>query len=123
MSHVGKKPSSGSLKISQEVLATIARVAALEVEGVDSLATPTGAVRRFFPKGMSKEPIRIDLRDDFAVVSIALNLSFGVRISEACTAVQQSIKDNIQTMTGMAVSKVNVTVAGIVFPEPQASGQ
>lgn len=107
----------GSLRISQEVLATIARVAALEVDGVASLAEPSGSVGRFFSQGFSKPPIRVERKDDFGRVDIAINLNFGSKINQVCTAVQTNIKDNIQTMTGMAVSKVNVTVAGIVLPE------
>lgn len=110
----------GSLKISQDVLATIAKVAALEIDGVDSLAEPTGSVRRIFSRGYAKTAIRIELSDDFAQIDIGINLKFGAKITEVCTAVQNNVKDNIQTMTGMAVSKVNVNVAGITFPEDTA---
>lgn len=116
MDNIRKQPT-GSLKISQDVLATIARVAALEIEGVASLAEPAGSVGRIFSRGLGRAPIHIEQNDDFAKVDIAVNLEFGAKIAEVCTAVQNNVKDNIQTMTGMAVSKVNVTVEGIVFPE------
>lgn len=119
MDSIRKQPT-GSLKISQDVLATIARVAALEIGGVASLAEPGSSMGRFFSKGFGKTPINIELNDDFARIDIAINLEFGAKINDVCTAVQGNIKDNIQTMTGMAVSKVNVTVAGIVFPEEAA---
>lgn len=115
MDTIKQKQPIGSLKISQEVLATIAKVAALEIAGVDSLADTSSQVRRFFSRGMNKTGIQIELSDDFAEIDIGVNLKFGAKITEVCTAIQTSIKDNIQTMTGMAVSKVNVTVAGIVF--------
>ena len=116
MDDVRQRQPVGSLKISQEVLATIAKVAALEIEGVASLADTSGRVRRFFSRGgISKTGIQIELSDDFAEVDIGVNLKFGAKITDVCSAIQTSVKDNIQTMTGMAVSKVNVTVAGIVF--------
>lgn len=115
MENTKQKQPTGSLKISQEVLATIARVAALEIEGVDSLVESTGSMKRVLGRSFGKNPIEIELNDDFAVVDISLNLRFGAKITEVCTAVQNSVKDNIQTMTGMAVSKVNITVAGITF--------
>lgn len=112
-----QKQPSGTLKISQEVLATIARVAATEIDGVDSLSESIGPVRKILGRKAGRQPIHIELRDDFAVVGLGLNLKFGAKIPEVCTAVQQNVKDNIQTMTGMAVSKVNVTIDGITFPE------
>lgn len=118
-----QKHSTGSLKISKEVLATIARVAALEIEGVAGLAEPTGSVSRLFNKGIGKTPIQIELNDDFAKISLTLNLTFGAKITEVCAAVQNAVKENVQMMTGMAVSKVNVTVVGIVFPQQETPDQ
>lgn len=109
----------GSLKISQDVIATIVRVATLEVEGVDSLVEPggkSGVMGKFF----GKKPIKISLSDDFAEVEIGVRLKFGAQITPVCTRIQQAVKENIQTMTGMAVSTVNVLVEGISFPEEKA---
>lgn len=116
MENARNKPT-GSLKISQDVLATIARVAALEIEGVAGLAEPTGSMGRLVSRGFGRPPIRIEQNDDFAKIDIALDLKFGAKIAEVCTAVQTNVKENIQTMTGMAVAKVNVTVEGITFPQ------
>lgn len=115
---IKKSGQKASLKISQDVLETIARVAALEIEGVASIAEPQGNIRNMLSKGSSAYSIDTSLVDGIAEVSISLNLEFGARISDVCFAVQNNIKDNIQTMTGIMVSKVNVTIAGISFPSP-----
>ena len=107
----------GSLKISEDVVATIASVAALEVEGVESLILPGSS--KLFPRGFGKKAIHIDISDDFVEVGLSINLKFGARISDVCKSVQQNVKDNVQTMTGMAVSKVNVVVSGITFSEEE----
>jgi uncharacterized alkaline shock family protein YloU len=118
------KQPAGTLKISEEVLATIAKVAALEIDGVDSLVQPTGSVKRFLGRSINNRwPIRIEMHDDFTEIEIRLRLKFGAKITEVCAAVQQNIKDNIQTMTGIAVSKVNVDVEGIVFPDETAGAE
>jgi uncharacterized alkaline shock family protein YloU len=111
-----RKPASGELKISRDVIAAIAKVAAMEVKGVDSLATSTAA-QGFFPARFAQKPVDVALNDDFVTISISLNLKFGANITEVCGAVQGAVKDNVQTMTGMVVSKVNVLVAGIRFPD------
>jgi uncharacterized alkaline shock family protein YloU len=123
MQKTQNKPASGELKISPEVIAAIAKVAALEQKGVDSLAAPpavSGFIRGLFPKKMGKQAITVATSDDFATVSVSVNLKFGANITEVCGAVQGAVKDNIQTMTGMAVAKVNVLVAGISFPDENA---
>ena len=102
-----------SLKISKEVIATIARVATLEVNGVAGFAEPNKI--GLFAKGFAK-PIEISLADDFAEISLCLELEFGAKIPAVCTNVQNNVRDNVQTMTGIVVSKVNITVSGIVFP-------
>ena len=103
-----------SLKISRDVIATVSRVAAYEIEGVVSLSERPGNLKGFFSKGLSR-PIEINLTDDFAEIDICLCLEYGAIIPDVCTAVQANIKDNVQTMTGIVVSKVNVTVAEITF--------
>lgn len=125
MENAKSKPV-GDLKISQDVIATITRVTALETEGVHSLTEPPGSIGglfsrpALFSRPIMKKAIHIDLNDDFTNISISVNLKYGAKITEVCTAMQNSVKENVQTMTGMAVSKVNVLVSGIVFPEREA---
>jgi len=104
----------GSLKISEDVIATIASVAAQEINGVAIITQPSTGRQLF--RQFGKKPIDVVLSDDFVDIDISINLEFGVKIAETCTSVQSTIKDNIQTMTGMAVGKVNVLVSGIIFP-------
>lgn len=110
-----QRQPSGSLKVSEEVLATIAKVSALEVDGVAGLAEPTGKVSRFFHREFGKSAIDITLNEGFARVGIVINVNYGSKLEDVCSSVQQKIKENIQMMTGMAVLKVNVRVEGIVF--------
>ncbi len=123
MDNVTNKIAVGNLKISQDVIAAIARVATLEIEGVDSLAEPANinptSIGDFFSRPIIKKAITISMTDDFANIGISVNLKFGAKISEVCPKIQNAVKDNVQTMTGMVVAKVNVLVSGIVFPDSQ----
>jgi uncharacterized alkaline shock family protein YloU len=110
-----KQNQLASLKISREVIATITRVAALEIPGVAALAEPKKNLKGIFSGGLSKS-IEINLLDDFAEIDLCLDLEFGAKIPEVCWAVQANVKENVQTMTGIVVSKVNVTVLGIQIP-------
>jgi uncharacterized alkaline shock family protein YloU len=119
MSSVKTHRPTGSLKISKNVIVTIARTSTLETKGVASLAEPAmGASRAggVFYRGFGKRAIRAALHDDFAELDISVNLEPGARIPDVCAAVQSAVKENVQTMTGVAVSKVNIKVMGVVFP-------
>ncbi len=111
------KQPSGSLKISQEVLATISNYAAGEIDGVVSLADTYTPIKNFLRKGSISKPIQISLNDDVAVIDISVNLKYGANIPQVAETLQKAVKDAVQNMTGIAVSKVNVHVAGIVFPQ------
>ncbi|MBC8569602.1 Asp23/Gls24 family envelope stress response protein [Zongyangia hominis] len=112
------KEAIGSLKISEDVLATIAKFAATEVEGVASLAPFVAPIKGFHPaKGKA---IRIELNDDIAVIDLNVNLKFGAKVPQVAEQIQSGVKESVQNMTGITVSKVNVTVAGIVFEEAAA---
>lgn len=110
--------AAGNLKISRGVIATIARYAALEIEGVDSLASFATNLKGWLLKKQSAKPIGIDLSDDVAVIELHVNIKAGVNIPETAEKIQSAVKEAVQNMTGIAVSRVNINIAGIVFAEP-----
>ena len=110
-----KSTPVGSLRISQDVIATIAASTTTEVEGVASLAAFTANLTGWFIRKQTSKPIVIDLKDDVAVIDIHVNLRYGARIPEVAQDIQRSVKEAVQNMTGVAVTKVNVYIAGIVF--------
>ena len=97
----------GALQISRDAICAIAGACAGEVEGVAGIA-------RRGPGG--KKPVSVVLRENLLEISLGITLKHAAKIAETCTAVQQRVKDNVQTMTGMAVGKVNVKVSRVVFP-------
>ena len=112
----------GNLKISREVIATIARYAAMEIEGVASLPSFATNLKGILKK-QSPKAVSIDLSDDVAVIDIHINVKSGVNIPALAEKLQLSVKEAVQNMTGIAVSRVNVIVAGIVFDEPAQAQQ
>lgn len=105
----------GTLRISKEVLSTIAATAASEVEGVERVATSPvdfkGMLsRRSFPKAVS-----ISLNDDMAEITLRLILKHGVKIPAVSERIQKAVKESIQSMTAITVSKVNIVVEGIAY--------
>ncbi len=109
----------GSLKISQEVIATIASVATKEIDGVAGMAACPANLKKFLVKSPSAKSINIALNDDIAVIDVYVNLKYGARIPEVSESIQKSVKEAVQNMTGIVVSKVNVFVSGITFEDKE----
>lgn len=109
--------STGSIKISEDVIATIVKSVLGEMEGVHSLALKPLTASEMLLKTSSLKPIRITLNVDVAEIDIAVNLCFGYKLRQVAEQMQQRVKDTVQDMTGIAVNKVNIYVAGVKSKE------
>ena len=109
---------AGSLKISQDVVASIARFAAMEVDDVVAVSTGNTGVKGLITKTKYVKAIKIELSEDIVNVEISIIVRFGVKVTQVALAVQNNVKNSIQNMTGLAVAKVDVVIAGVsIKPE------
>ena len=106
------------IKIADEVVAIIAGLAAMEVEGVASMAgnATRELISKLGMKSLSKG-VKVDVLDGIVTVSLALNLNYGYSIKEITSKVQEKVKTAIENMTGLEVADVNIRVAGVEIPE------
>ena len=104
----------GEVKIADEVVAIIAGLAAMEVEGVASMAgnATREIISRLGVKSLSKGA-RVDVLDGIVTVSLNLNLKYGYSIMEISGKVQEKVKAAIENMTGLTVADVNIRIAGV----------
>lgn len=108
----------GEVKIADEVVSIIAGLAAMEVEGVSSMAgnATRELVAKLGMKSLSKG-VKVDVLEGIVTVSLALNLKYGYGIREITAKVQEKVKAAIENMTGLEVADVNIRVAGVDVPE------
>ncbi|MEG0833767.1 MAG: Asp23/Gls24 family envelope stress response protein [Oscillospiraceae bacterium] len=111
----------GSLRISEDVIATVAKTAALEIDGVENVSTSLSGMRGLITKTKYVRPIRIELSEEVVNVEISIVVKHGTKIPELANAVQQNIKNSIQSMTGLAVARVDVVVAGVTVSDSDES--
>ncbi|HCE62667.1 MAG TPA: Asp23/Gls24 family envelope stress response protein [Clostridiales bacterium] len=110
---------NGSIQISEDVVASVTGMAVLEVEGVCGLSSSIGTdiAEMLGMKTLSKG-VRLStteagaLRIDCDVVS-----KFGQNIFELAKNVQENVKSSVESVTGLRVAEVNVTVCGIALPK------
>ena len=107
----------GTLRISRDVIATIAKSTAAEVEGIYGIAKLSSDFKGMFNKGQSVKPVSVEINDEIAEITVNVILAGGYKIPAVAEKVQKAIKESVQSMTGITVSKVNMVVAGVRFPE------
>ncbi|HBI64302.1 MAG TPA: Asp23/Gls24 family envelope stress response protein [Clostridiales bacterium] len=106
----------GSVRISEDVIASIAAIAASEVEGVGNLYSGIGTnVAEFLGKKSLAKGVKVVFHGNLVEVEVSLLAQYGFNICEVCEKVQRAVRSSIQSMTGMRTSVVNVNVGGISF--------
>ena len=104
----------GTIQISEDVVASIAGSAAMEVEGVSGLLS--GNVTDLVGgKKMTAKGVRVEMVDEAIVVNLFLTIRYGCAVAEVAQKVQNSVYSAMQDMTGFDVKSVNVHVGGISF--------
>ncbi len=108
----------GNLQISTDVIAKIAKCAALEVKGVTAVAcgAQNRKVNELLEAASIRQAVTVEMKDGIAVIGIQLVVSFGTRIPSVAEKVQENVKNAVQNMTSVAVSRVNITIAGLAEP-------
>ncbi|HOQ09076.1 MAG TPA: Asp23/Gls24 family envelope stress response protein [Syntrophomonadaceae bacterium] len=104
----------GTVRIADEVVSTVAGLAAMEVEGVAAMSGGWGTDlveklgRKNFGKGIKVEVINEETRID-----IYIAVQYGYPIPEVAENVQKEVKVAVETMTGLKVTAVNVHVVSV----------
>ena len=111
--YVTQTDELGNIHISEEVLAVIAAAAALEVDGVRSLAA--GSKDLLSKKCNPARGVHIQVAEDCVQVELAILVRYGYVILDVARAVQDAVITNIESMSGLKVSDVNISVSGVAF--------
>jgi uncharacterized alkaline shock family protein YloU len=105
---------NGSIQISNEVIATIAGTAAMEVEGVVGMSSNlAGGISELLGKKNPGKGVKVEIRDKEVTVEMHLTLEYGAKLNDVGLKVQEETKRAIETMTDLKVKEVNVHIEGI----------
>ena len=109
-----KMENKSNLKINEEVVAKIASMAALEIEGVDSMSNKAPVdIKKILNKGAASKSVKIGVVDGTVNIDIYICVLQSANVKAVCESVQLNVKEKLQNMTGNAITKVNVHVADL----------
>lgn len=107
---------TGAVKISDEVIAAVAGVAATAVEGVSCMSGGlVGDISERLGKKSLAKGVKVDASSKGVTLDLHLIVSYGCRIPEVAAAVQAAVKKAVEYSTGLAVKAVNIHVQGVSF--------
>ncbi len=117
-------PSGGNIRIANEVVATIAGLAATEVKGVAGMSggVVDGLAELLKKKNLAKG-VKVEVGERQAAVDLYVILEYGARLPDVAYKIQENVKRAIESMTGLEVIEVNVHVQGVEFKPEEAADE
>lgn len=105
----------GMINIDDNVIATIAGVAAMESYGIVGMASKnaTDGLFELLKWDHLTKGIKVYSKDNVISIDLHVILQYGVKISVVAENIIEKVKFNIENLTGYKVNDINVYVQGI----------
>ncbi len=110
------------------MVSSIVNVAAEEVDGVDmshgGIRLPgdnSPTVGEFFDRvsggGSRSRGISVEVDEEQAAADLKVNVVYGKPIAQVTEALRRNVIRRVESLTGLKVTEVNITVNDVTFPE------
>ena len=104
----------GAVKITDEVVAIIAGIAATDVPGVTSMSGGiAGGIAEALGRKNLAKGVKVEVGDKEAAIDLFIIVEYGFRIPEVAWAIQEKVKQAVEEMTGLNVIEVNIHIQGV----------
>lgn len=115
MSELAKEQTrEDKIRISEEVIATIAGIAATELSDVTSLSAGfVDGIAGMLGKKSPGRGIKVELKDNQACIDISVVMQYGCKIHEVAREMQTRVRTAVENMTGLEVLNVNINILGV----------
>lgn len=106
--------NNGTVTYANDVIATIAGVAATEVSGVAGMSggISSGITEMLGKKNLTKG-VKVEVGTQEAAIDLNIVVEYGSELHKVAEAVQENVKKAVETMTGLQVVEVNVSILGV----------
>ena len=112
-----------NLNISEDVIGIIAGLAASEVEGIAgmTLGFVDGINQMLGNNKKYTKGVKIELEGNDVTIDLYVIVKYGVKIPDVAFSIQNSVKNSVESMTGLNVKAVNINVQGVTFDKEKKS--
>lgn len=115
------KSEMGNTTISNAVVSQIAGIAAQEVEKVQMGGGASAAVGGFLQSvtgsGNLSKGVSVEVGEEETAVDLAMAVEYGQSIPRITEAVRRNVINRVESLAGLRVTEVNITVNDVQIPE------
>lgn len=106
----------GTVKVTDEVVAIIAGIAAMEVPGVAGMSGGiAGEIVEMLGRKSLSKGVKVEVGEKQAAIDLYIIINYGCRIPDVSWDIQERVKKTVETMTGLNVVEVNIHIQGVNF--------
>ena len=117
----------GITTINDSVVSRIAGMAAGEVEGVrmggGASRAAGGILESVTGSDSQKRGVSVEVGRVEAAVDLTMSIEYGRNIRELAEQVRGRIIERVESLTGLRITELNVTVSEIIFPKDERDGR
>jgi uncharacterized alkaline shock family protein YloU len=116
----------GSTMISDSVVSKIAGIAAQEVEGIrmgSGASQAVGGILGSITGGSQTQGVSVEVGQEEAAIDLTLTAEYGKSIPQLAEAVRRNVINRVESLVGLRVAEVNITVTNVFFPQEEAEQQ
>ena len=114
----------GSTSISDSVVSKIAGIASQEVDGIRMGSGGSQAVSGILGSitggGSQTQGVSVEVGQEEAALDLTLTAEYGKSIPQLAEAVRRNVANRVESLVGLRVTEVNITVSNIFFPQQEA---
>ena len=112
--------ANGTVSFATDVVATIAGLAATEVEGVAAMINNgnlglVDMLRKNQGNRTMTRGVKVEINGNQVRVQLNVTVDYGSPVPTVAREIQDNVKKAIETMTGLDVPEINIYVQGISF--------
>lgn len=115
--------NGGTISYANEVIATIAGVAANEVDGIAGMCVSGGFSEILGRNRNITRGVKVEVGSQEAAVDLYIIVEYGKPIQKVAGEVQENVRKALESLTGLHVVRVDVHVQGVSFEKEKKAAQ
>jgi uncharacterized alkaline shock family protein YloU len=113
----------GNTSIADNVVSKITGIAAQEVDGIrmgsGASQTASNLLGSITGGGSQTQGVSVEVGQEEAALDLTLTAEYGKSIPQLAEAVRRNVTNRVESLVGLRVTEVNITVQNIFFPEQE----
>jgi len=123
---IDDQPELGEIKINHTVVASIVRLAALQIKGVAAVGggLVDGISELFAKREADSRGVKVvENASDSYAIELRIAVLYGTEIGRTAYEVQLAVRRQVMAMTGKDVNKVDVIIEGVRLPSDSSPAE